>query len=124
MATLIYAANASLDGYVADKHGDIEWSAPDEEVFAFVNEFERPIGTYLYGRKMYETMAYWETAATGGEQPAVARSGAASFTSGTGYPADRRPGPGNATRPRRASPDLRVRRPRRRDGRAGTALFA
>lgn len=73
MAKLIYAANASLDGYVADSHGDIEWSAPDEEVFAFVNEFERGVGTYLYGRKMYETMVYWETASTDGGQPAVAR---------------------------------------------------
>lgn len=73
MAKLIYAANASLDGYVEDKHGDIEWSAPDEEVFAFLTGFERQIGTYLYGRRMYETMAYWETASTNSDQPAVTR---------------------------------------------------
>jgi dihydrofolate reductase len=73
MARLIYAANASLDGYVADRHGDIEWSAPDEEVLAFINEFERPIGTYLYGRRMYDTMVYWETASTHRDQPEAAQ---------------------------------------------------
>jgi len=61
MARLIYAAIASLDGYVEDEQGGFEWAAPDEEVHAFVNELERPIGTYLYGRRMYETMVYWET---------------------------------------------------------------
>jgi dihydrofolate reductase len=58
---LIYSAIASLDGYVADEAGRFDWAAPDEEVHAFVNELERPIGTYLYGRRMYETMAVWET---------------------------------------------------------------
>lgn len=62
MAKLIYSAIASLDGYVEDKDGQFEWAAPDDEVHAFINDFERPIGTYLYGRRMYETMAYWETA--------------------------------------------------------------
>jgi dihydrofolate reductase len=62
MAKLIYSAIGSLDGYVEDTSGQFEWAAPDEEVHAFVNELERPIGTYLYGRRMYETMAYWETA--------------------------------------------------------------
>ena len=52
----------SLDGYVEDAAGTFDWSAPDDEVLAFVNDLERPIGTYLYGRRMYETMAYWETA--------------------------------------------------------------
>lgn len=61
MAKLIYATIASLDGYVEDERGSIDWSAPDEEVHAFINDLERPIGTYLYGRRMYETMAYWET---------------------------------------------------------------
>jgi dihydrofolate reductase len=61
MASLIYAAIASLDGYVEDEHGQFDWAAPDEEVHAFVNDLERPIGTYLYGRRMYETMVYWET---------------------------------------------------------------
>ena len=58
---LVYAAIASLDGYVADSEGNFDWAAPDEEVHAFVNDLERPIGTYLYGRRMYETMAVWET---------------------------------------------------------------
>ena len=61
MAKLIYSAIASLDGYVEDESGGFEWAAPDEEVHAFVNDLERPVGTYLYGRRMYETMAYWET---------------------------------------------------------------
>ncbi|HEY9478406.1 MAG TPA: dihydrofolate reductase family protein [Microbacteriaceae bacterium] len=62
MAKLIYSAIASLDGYVADREGNFDWAAPDEEVHAFINDLERPIGTYLYGRRMYETMLYWETA--------------------------------------------------------------
>ncbi|TDW23924.1 dihydrofolate reductase family protein [Kribbella kalugense] len=62
MAKLIYSAITSLDGYVADAEGGFEWAAPDAEVHAFVNELERPIGTYLYGRRMYDTMVYWETA--------------------------------------------------------------
>ncbi len=73
MAKLIYSALASLDGYVADEHGEFDWAAPDDQVHAFVNELERPIGTYLYGRRMYETMAYWETASTSGDRPAVSR---------------------------------------------------
>jgi len=67
MARLIYAAITSLDGYVADEHGNFDWAAPDEEVHAFVNDLERPIGTYLYGRKMYETMQYWEAPPDPGE---------------------------------------------------------
>jgi dihydrofolate reductase len=59
---LIYSAIASLDGYTEDESGGFQWAAPDEEVFAFVNDLERPVGTYLYGRRMYETMVYWETA--------------------------------------------------------------
>jgi dihydrofolate reductase len=58
-AQLIYSAIASLDGYVADAEGKFEWAAPDAEVHAFVNDLERPVGTYLYGRRMYETMVYW-----------------------------------------------------------------
>ena len=73
MAELIYSAIASLDGYVEDEHGRFGWSAPDEEVHAFVNDLERPIGTYLYGRRMYETMASWETVSTGPEQSPVSR---------------------------------------------------
>jgi len=73
MAKLIYAAIASLDGYVEDEEGRFDWAAPDDEVLAFVNELERPIGTYLYGRRMYETMVFWETAGTGDDQPAGVR---------------------------------------------------
>jgi dihydrofolate reductase len=62
VARLIYSVIASLDGYVADADGKFDWAEPDEEVHSFVNELERPIGTYLYGRRMYETMVYWETA--------------------------------------------------------------
>lgn len=60
MARLIYSAIASLDGYVADSDDGFAWAAPDDEVHAFVNDLERPVGTYLYGRRMYETMAVWE----------------------------------------------------------------
>src|SRR5881397_3039967 len=73
MAKLIYSAIASLDGYVADEDGNFDWAAPDEEVHAFVNDLVRPVGTYLFGRRMYEVMAYWETAPTDAEQPSVAR---------------------------------------------------
>jgi dihydrofolate reductase len=73
VARLIYSAIASLDGYVEDEHGRFDWAAPDEEVHAFVNDLERPIGTYLYGRRMYETMLFWEGVSTGDAQPAVFR---------------------------------------------------
>ncbi len=73
MATLIYSAITSLDGYVADVDGNFDWSAPDEEVHTFVNDLERSVGTYLYGRKMYEVMVYWETAHTVADQPAFMR---------------------------------------------------
>ena len=77
MAKLIYSAISSLDGYVENASGKIEWAAPDEEVHAFVNELERPIGTYLLGRRMYETMALWETVDPGGDGSAVPREFAA-----------------------------------------------
>jgi dihydrofolate reductase len=70
MARLIYTAITSLDGYVADKGGNFDWAAPDEEVHRFVNDLERRAGTYLYGRRMYEVMAFWETAHTLDDQPA------------------------------------------------------
>jgi dihydrofolate reductase len=73
MAKLIYSAIASLDGYVEDEQGRFDWAAPDEEVHAFVNDLERPIGTYLYGRRMYETMVFWETAGTDAGSSAVIR---------------------------------------------------
>ncbi len=64
MAKLIYSAITSLDSYVADEDGNFEWAAPDAEVHSFVNELERPVGTYLYGRRMYEVMLFWETVST------------------------------------------------------------
>jgi len=73
MARLIYSAIASLDGYVEDAQGRFDWAAPDAEVLAAVNGLERPIGTYLYGRRMYETMAVWETMNAGPEQSAGMR---------------------------------------------------
>jgi dihydrofolate reductase len=71
MATLIYSAITSLDGYVADEDGNFDWAAPDEEVHAFVNDLERQAGIYLYGRRMYETMVFWETAHTLADRPPV-----------------------------------------------------
>jgi dihydrofolate reductase len=70
-AQLSYAAITSLDGYVADESGKFDWAMPDEEVHAFVNDLERPIGTYLFGRRMYAVMNYWETAHTLADQSAV-----------------------------------------------------
>lgn len=73
MGKLIYAANASLDGYVEDETGSFDWSAPDDEVHAFWNEHERSIGTSLYGRRMYETMRVWENDDWLATEPAVVR---------------------------------------------------
>jgi dihydrofolate reductase len=73
MAKLVYSAIASLDGYVADAHGRFDWAAPDEEVHAFVNDRERPIGTYLYGRRMYDVMRVWDTMPDDDTAPAVMR---------------------------------------------------
>src|SRR3954469_4864109 len=69
MTNLIYSAIASLDGYIEDEQGSFEWAAPDEEVHAFVNELERRVGTYLYGRRMYETMVFWESPPDAAGQP-------------------------------------------------------
>lgn len=74
MGRLVYSAITSLDGYVADEEGHFEWAAPDEVVHAFINDLERPIGTYLYGRRMYETMVYWETVPVGPDSPEVGRA--------------------------------------------------
>jgi dihydrofolate reductase len=61
MGKLIYTAIASLDGYIEDADGRFDWAAPDEDVHAFVNDLMRPLGTHLYGRRMYEVMVAWET---------------------------------------------------------------
>ena len=71
MARLIYSAIMSLDGYVADADGTFDWAAPDEEVHSVVNDLERPVGTYLYGRRMYEVMVVWETMHDVADQPPV-----------------------------------------------------
>ncbi len=70
-ARLIYSAITSLDGYVEDEGGNFDWAMPGEEVFAFVNDLERQAGTYLFGRRMYATMVYWETAHTLADQSPV-----------------------------------------------------
>ena len=68
-ARFIYFAVESLDGYIEDPQGKIDWSAPDEEVHRFINDVLRPVGTYLYGRRMYETMQGWETEYGGESDP-------------------------------------------------------
>ncbi len=78
MGKLIYTAIASLDGYVADEEGRFDWGEPDEEVHAFVNDLERPVGTYLYGRRMYEVMRAWESV----DSPTSRRSSRTSRRSG------------------------------------------
>ena len=64
MAKLIYASNMSLDGWTEDERGAFDWAPPDDDVFAFTTDIMRSAGTYLYGRRMYETMAVWETDAS------------------------------------------------------------
>jgi dihydrofolate reductase len=71
MAQLIYSAIMSLDGYTADKDGNFDWSAPDEEVHAFINDLERDVGTYLLGRRMYEVMSVWDTMGTAEDPPVI-----------------------------------------------------
>src|SRR5674476_364932 len=73
MAKLIFSAITSLDGYMEDEDGNFDWGAPDEEVHSFVNDLERPVGTYLYGRRMYETMVYWETVQARADEPPCVR---------------------------------------------------
>jgi dihydrofolate reductase len=68
MANLVYVANVSLDGYIEDAHGRFDWTEPADEVFTFITDLVRPFGTYLYGRRLYETMAPWETDPTLGAQ--------------------------------------------------------
>src|SRR5882724_3557751 len=66
MSKLIYIANVSLDGYIEDSDGNFDWTTPNDELFAFITDLVRSSGTYLYGRRLYESMAVWET------DPAVA----------------------------------------------------
>lgn len=77
MAELIYTAIASLDGYINDAAGNFDWAEPDEAVHASVNDLERPTGTYLLGRRMYEVMVAWEDMPGLEEEPAVVRDFAA-----------------------------------------------
>lgn len=79
MPKLHYAAITSLDGYIADADGHFDWAMPSEEVHAFINDLERPIGTHLYGRRMYEMMVAWETMDVGPDEPSVIRDFAASW---------------------------------------------
>jgi dihydrofolate reductase len=69
VARLIYSVIMSLDGYIADENGNFDWAAPDEDTHQYFNDMEREVGTYLYGRRMYETMVYWETAHTSADSP-------------------------------------------------------
>lgn len=73
MGKLIYSAITSLDGYVADEDGNFDWAVPDEEVHTFINDLVRPVGTYLYGRQLYETMVGWETDPTLADQSPAMR---------------------------------------------------
>jgi dihydrofolate reductase len=68
-AKLVYTGITSLDGYVADEEGRFDWAEPDEEVHSFVNQLERPVGTHLYGRRMYDVLRYWEDPEDIAEQP-------------------------------------------------------
>ncbi len=77
MGKLIYAANISLDGFLEDESGSIDWSVPDEDVHAFWNDFERRVGTSLYGRRMYDSMRVWESDDWLTDEPAVVREFAA-----------------------------------------------
>jgi dihydrofolate reductase len=71
MAKLTYLMITSLDGYVADEHGKFDWGEPDEEVHSLVNELERPVGTYLLGRRMYEVLVFWEDLELEGQSTAI-----------------------------------------------------
>jgi dihydrofolate reductase len=73
MAKLLYVMNVSLDGYIADEDGKFAWGAPDEEYYSFINDLLRPVGTYLYGRRLYELMHVWETDPAAAAQSPAAR---------------------------------------------------
>ncbi len=73
MGKLIYSMIESLDGYVADESGGFDWAEPDEAVHSFINDLQRPVGTYLLGRRMYEVMTAWDTMETSDDAPAFIR---------------------------------------------------
>jgi dihydrofolate reductase len=81
MAKLLYLMNASLDGYIADEDGRFDWGEPGEEYYSFINDLVRPVGTYLYGRRLYELMAVWETDPAAAAQSPGAREFAAIWQS-------------------------------------------
>ena len=78
MTKLIYSVLTSLDGYMADEDGKFDWAEPDDEVHTFVNDLERPVGTYLYGRRLYEVMVAWETVDLAGHSRPTSRTTRAS----------------------------------------------
>ena len=132
MAELVYTAITSLDGYVADVDGRFDWAAPDDEVHAFVNDLERGAGTYLYGRRMWETMRFWEQDSPEIDSSPISRDYAAHLASGRQVVFSRtlaavtsaRDAPGAAVRARRGAP-LEARRIRAAErGRPGLAAAA
>jgi dihydrofolate reductase len=72
LGKLIYSALASLDGYIEDAQGRFDWAEPDAEVHTFLNDLERPVSTFLFGRRLYETLVVWETLDLADEPPYIA----------------------------------------------------
>jgi dihydrofolate reductase len=70
---LIYSTQVSLDGFIEDRSGSFGWSEPDDEVHAYINDVLRPIGTHLYGRRLYDVMVFWETVPDDSSVPPVQR---------------------------------------------------
>lgn len=126
MSSLIYSAITSLDGYAADADGNFDWAEPDEEVHTVVNDLLRPVGTYLYGRRMYEVMTFWESAHTLPDQPPFVREFAAIWQAADKVVYSRTPDHGRQCshpdraklRPRRGATAEGVGRPRHHRGRA------
>ena len=97
MARLIYLTNVSLDGYIEDESGNFDWPGSDDEFYAFITDLVRPVGTYLYGRRLYESMAVWEPTPP---WPSGRRSWPTSRTSGRVRPRSSTPRPSIPYRPR------------------------
>jgi dihydrofolate reductase len=100
MGKMIYSAITSLDGYVEDEDGSFDWAEPDEEVHTFVNDLGRPVGTYLYGRRMYEVMVAWEALTLVDQPPSCGtsrRSGGRPTKSCTPGRCRRYPAPGRGS---------------------------